>query len=716
VSTARAGRPSSITRGWAVALAGILAFASVLVPADVARAGWSCDLVTVVVDGDNYFEVGTAADLMKIGMSCPDDEFYVLVDDLLLLENWAPIADFQGILDGDGFTITWHADAFGSLFTDLTGAEVRNLRLEGFTFDDADAQTTGRVGALAGIATSGSLVENVHVSEFTIVARRDANAGALIGEVSGSTLQQVTVHQGSIEGEARVGGAVGVLAEGSIVRDVVISETTVLGRSGVGDPNENGRIRNKNIGGLVGGINADGGEILIQRISLHSMTISGVQEVVPGVGGDMPNVNLGGLLGRISADGGDLTIVDVEVRNASITVATAVAVRDVSVGGLVGTIAGEDLDFTVRRSAVDATIDVQMDKSEMFGAGFLFGHVGGEDHVIQVFDFSGRGSLTVDADQVEEFPGVGGLIGTVSVYTPADPALGEPADVDLRLERAYAAVSVELEPLDQARSYYLGGLIGVVFDERKSEGDADAVLTLPRSGVTVTNSFWAADASTPALESTWADAGTKSNVAEMRLLNTFADADWAIVADWQAFDADTFDANTDPVWGICGPVNAGFPFLLWVYDEDPCIELEEKTLSPTTSSSTGGPGLACSPAPAPVGATVTCVVSGGPVDHEMLWQARTNPTFAGGGVQLDGEGNGSFSFVVPRAALGGAVVVELVGWGSTVSVTVGGPVPASVPAGSGPVLPLREGLAVLMVALFGLGWMLRREHAVDVVR
>jgi len=100
--------------------------------------------------------------------------------------------------------------------------------------------------------------------------------------------------------------------------------------------------------------------------------------------------------------------------------------------------------------------------------------------------------------------------------------------------------------------------------------------------------------------------------------------------------------------------------------------------------------LACSPSSAPVGATVTCRVTGRDAGVGMLWRASYNPVFAEAGVTLGGDGTGTFSFVLPAAARGQEVMVELVEWTAPVSigvVGVGSLVPTSVPAGEGPSVP-----------------------------
>jgi hypothetical protein len=79
-------------------------------------------------------------------------------------------------------------------------------------------------------------------------------------------------------------------------------------------------------------------------------------------------------------------------------------------------------------------------------------------------------------------------------------------------------------------------------------------------------------------------------------------------------------------------------------------------------------------------------VSGGSDAERVEWRASYNPTFAGATVVLDAAGEGGFSFVVPAAALGSPLVVEVIGWGDPMVLVeqVGVPVPGSIPAGGGP--------------------------------
>ena len=109
-------------------------------------------------------------------------------------------------------------------------------------------------------------------------------------------------------------------------------------------------------------------------------------------------------------------------------------------------------------------------------------------------------------------------------------------------------------------------------------------------------------------------------------------------------------------------------------------------------------GLTCDPLAVAVGATITCTVSGGPPDFDIQWRAAHNPVFSEGVVRTGADGTGTFGFVVPAAALGASVTVELVAWTAPQAIGVaGGPVPASVPAGEGG-LPSRAVLLGLLGA------------------
>ena len=127
--------------------------------------------------------------------------------------------------------------------------------------------------------------------------------------------------------------------------------------------------------------------------------------------------------------------------------------------------------------------------------------------------------------------------------------------------------------------------------------------------------------------------------------------------------------------------------------------------SPVDSPVELPPSVSCAPLPAMVGATITCTVTGGNANIDILWRAAYNPVIAETGVTLDASGWGTFSFTVPAAALGEELTVELVEWTAPVSLgTVGGPVPTSVPSGEGPV----PAWSLVLAVLIALGLLRRR--------
>jgi hypothetical protein len=116
-------------------------------------------------------------------------------------------------------------------------------------------------------------------------------------------------------------------------------------------------------------------------------------------------------------------------------------------------------------------------------------------------------------------------------------------------------------------------------------------------------------------------------------------------------------------------------------------------------ASTPTPQVDCTPDPVRAGETLTCVVSGGPADTEILWNVTVGTVRVGAGLTLDGDGAGVFTVAIPRSATGQDVIVELVEWAAPVPLgVVGGPVPGSVPAGNGP-SPMPLGVLALTLGL-----------------
>lgn len=146
------------------------------------------------------------------------------------------------------------------------------------------------------------------------------------------------------------------------------------------------------------------------------------------------------------------------------------------------------------------------------------------------------------------------------------------------------------------------------------------------------------------------------------------------------------------------------PSLVVIDDDliDPTFE-QAFLASRTITAQPARPVLSCSPDPVAPEATVTCEVSDGPVDHEILWRAMLSETFASRGVLLDAAGRGTFTFVAPAGSAGRTIDVELVGWETATTVAVTSLVPTGVAAGAGPRIPAASLTGAVLALLIGTG-------------
>jgi hypothetical protein len=97
------------------------------------------------------------------------------------------------------------------------------------------------------------------------------------------------------------------------------------------------------------------------------------------------------------------------------------------------------------------------------------------------------------------------------------------------------------------------------------------------------------------------------------------------------------------------------------------------------------PSVECEPLELVAATPVTCTVTDGVPDVEVLWRADADAEpIAWGVVRPDADGVGTFSFVVPTSTVGRTLTVELVDWTYPFTIgTVNGPVPTRIPAGQG---------------------------------
>lgn len=303
-----------------------------------------------------------------------------------------------------------------------------------------------------------------------------------------------------------------------------------------------------------------------------------------------------------------------------------------AVGGLVGVLMGGTLGQASSSAFVTDATAVAAGRSTIE----LGGLVGWAESGAALSDVIATGDVTVGPNA----EGVGGLIGRQS-------------DLTVTVVRAIAAGRVS-----GSSTQRVGGLIGDV-----------------RSGGVPTplESYWDVVATGQATSA----GGTGLTTAQITSIATFST--WPMVAGWAAYDV-----AAQRVWGICAAVGGGYPFLLWRFDADPCGSVVPLQDVPEPSG-VAARSVSCTPVAPRVGDRVVCTLAGGDASEVVEWRASYNPQFAGGSLALDDAGAGGFTFVIPTAASGSPVILEVVGWGDPIAIAerVGAPIPGSIPAGQG---------------------------------
>jgi len=543
--------------------------------------------------------------------------------------------------------ITLPAPALGSSNHTPIGADFNNaftgvydgggFEIRGLVIDDGTADRQGLFGA-----TLGATLTGIRLVDASVTGR--GNVGALVGQPFASLIENSSVSGDSrVEGTNRVGGLVGYA---------------------VGAGSDNTDLSN----------------------------VSSAADVFGAF-------DVGGLVGETSPNSAPMSVTDASATGD----VTATGNR---VGGLVG-----KLDRTVLARSF-ATGDVQADGYDVGG---LAGVVQGDTTVIADSYATGAVEAKSTDDGLVGDARIGGLVGVV-------------ANPGVKIERSYAAGRVTA-PSGAGR---VGGLVG----------------TRVVSGVTdfVTASFW--DTGTSSQPDSGGGSGAVGrSTAQMKTIGTFADAGWAIVSGGSGGSSD--------VWGICPGVNGGYPFLLRQPIGADCSAPTSRTAAPsfvapggvlpslsagvgewvqadgsstplTVSSPganqlryvadgvqvtfTGGSGssvsngLVANPAGEIVCEVCVALAAGGVIEAWMFseprlvaaWRIEDLPcqTFAipvasplDGGSPVS-AGAHTLQLVLPTASGMQAV---------NVGVTVGGPVPASVPAGEGPAVPA----GLLLLGLLG---------------
>jgi hypothetical protein len=489
---------------------------------------------------------------------------------------------------------------------------------------------------------------------FQVIGLRIVNATGdalgFFGTTDGAKLSNVHLADAAVAGRNNIGGLVGIAT----------GVTEVSFASVSGDITGS----NNTVGGLVGQMRAGG----VIEDSFTSGSVTGTS------GGS----NYGGLVG--SATG-------VTIRRSF---STADVFNPNTSSSLVGGLVGRSSDATLAVESF-ATGSVEGLGNAVGG---LFGYAEG---TTEIRDSYATGTVTGAEDRV------GGLVGEFN---------GQ----DVRAVRSYSVGAVT----GGSGASAVGGLVGRNFSD------------------VVTASFWDEDTSMQSASAGGSGAVGRTT-AQMKSIGTFSDAGWAIVPRGVGGASD--------VWGICTRVNDGYPFLLWQVDgasSDSCggaapeagpsfvapggvlpslsvglgewVQSDGSSVPLAVSSPgpnqvrysaegvqvtfTGGAGsdasrgLVANPNGEIVCEVCVALAAGQVIEAWMFseprlvaaWRIEDLPcqTFSiPVASPLDGGGPVSAGAHTLQLALPTASGMQAV----NVGVTVGGPVPASVPAGEGPVVP-----------------------------
>jgi hypothetical protein len=724
------------SRPLSTAVLGLLALIPVaLAPQTQAPAAASTCTTAPYEDGvgtsESPYQIKTEAQLLHLADTEIDwdgQKHFRLTANLDLTGcTWTPIGragatkQFDGVFDGgtEGYTITGltyvntasgqeAARYIGMFGFTAQAAELRNIRLVDVHFEGRDS-----VGGLVG--NNEGTIENSSVTGESSVSATDSNSrvGGLVGTNNSGGVILNSASAATVSGVESVGGLVG---EGSLNSRIVNSFATgdVSGTEDVGgllgfgdrvevlDSHATGDVTGgKHVGGLIGFATGDGttpSEMTI-RDSFATGDVTGVERV----GGLIGKVDDGGIIESSYATGsvtgtGDYVGGLVGESDASIvdSYATGTVEGGSRTGGLVGSSSGSG---SIERSFAIADVT---------GANRIGGLVGSNEGSIS--DSFANGSVTSMSNDDR----VGGLVGNNSSGSIV-------------------------------KSYSTGAVTG--------PGPSDVGGLVGRSAGSVSDSYWDLTIG-PAAS---AGGGEGRTTSQMRQRATFAD--WAFVGD------------ADPVWGICE--GESYPFLLWFTDVEtecgssgeggdpvsgpsatpvltngatPAVpagsgvwQLVDGTQVPLSVSSsgvnqlryasegirvtlTGGAGTSVSNGLVanPNGEIVCEVCSDLPVGQVIeVWMFSTPRLVAAHligpgecrtftiplGAPLDGGAPVSAGAHTLQLALPTASGMQAV----NVGVTVGGPVPASVPAGEGAVPTPGPLLALTLLIAAGAVVAARRQ-------
>ncbi len=219
-----------------------------------------------------------------LALANSSEEFYIGADiDLSAYENWTPIENFTGKLNGNGFTIKGlnisakSMDKNKGLFAALKGT-VENLKIEGTITCRGEAE---KLGLLCG--TNDGTIRNVTVSG-TIDTPNSDYVGGIAGYSSNSYLTDCKSYA-TVTARDHVGGIAGHL-KANRSADIVLS----------GNANHGNMIGSSYVGGVFGSLSVAGGQ---RDTTVTVISMSNYGEIIGAKN------YIGGLFGHVEGNNDD---------------------------------------------------------------------------------------------------------------------------------------------------------------------------------------------------------------------------------------------------------------------------------------------------------------------------------------------------------------------------------------------------------------------------
>jgi hypothetical protein len=153
----------------------------------------------------NIVQISTPEQLATIGGAWSEGKYFILTNDINLVDEWVPIEDFRGTFDGRGFNInnlfvlesSYKFDA--GLFGEIHSATI--IKNVGINIGEYGVFSSSNAGGLVGITTPITII-NCHVTG-SVTSR--GNAGGLVGRIYGSVSTTTISHCFAIKNNLDVG-------------------------------------------------------------------------------------------------------------------------------------------------------------------------------------------------------------------------------------------------------------------------------------------------------------------------------------------------------------------------------------------------------------------------------------------------------------------------------------------------------------------------------